>query len=198
LEKPWLSSWPQGVSQSIKYPEIALGEVLRNSAAESPDSVAVSYFGTELTFKQLDKLVDKFAEALQDLGIKKGDRVAIYLPNVPQFVIAYYAALRVGAIVVALSPLYKETEISHILRDSGAQVLIAWDRLYPFVQAVRGETKLTNVITTSVRDYLPPLLRMLSPLKGVKSYACPGALDMKAVLAKYSGEPKPVEVKRGM
>ena len=195
MEKPWLSSWPQGVSQSIKYPEIALGEVLRNSAAESPDSVAVSYFGTELTFKQLDKLVDKFAEALQDLGIKKGDRVAIYLPNVPQFVIAYYAALRVGAIVVALSPLYKETEISHILRDSGAQVLIAWDRLYPFVQAVRGETKLTNVITTSVRDYLPPLLRMLSPLKGVKSYACPGALDMKAVLAKYSGEPKPVEVK---
>jgi len=195
LEKPWLSSWPQDVSQSIKYPEITLGEVLRKSAAESPDSVALSYFGTKVTFKELDKLVDKFAEALQDLGIKKGDRVAIYLPNIPQFVIAYYGALRIGAVVVALSPLYKETEIGHILKDSGAQVLMAWDRLYPYVQAVKNETKLTNVITTSVRDYLPPLLRLLSPLRGVKSYACPGALDMNAVLAKYSGQPKAVEVK---
>ena len=195
MEKPWLSSWPQDVSQSIKYPEITLGEVLRKSAAESPDSVALSYFGTKVTFKELDKLVDKFAEALQDLGIKKGDRVAIYLPNIPQFVIAYYGALRIGAVVVALSPLYKETEIGHILKDSGAQVLMAWDRLYPYVQAVKNETKLTNVITTSVRDYLPPLLRLLSPLRGVKSYACPSALDMNAVLAKYSGQPKAVEVK---
>jgi long-chain acyl-CoA synthetase len=172
-----------------------LGEVLRKAAAESPDSVALSYFGTQVTFKQLDQLVDKFAEALQDLGIKKGDRVAIYLPNIPQFVIGYYGALRIGAIVVALSPLFKETEIGYILKDSGAQTLVAWDQLYPYVQAVKKETNLSNVITTSVRDYLPPLLRLLSPLKGVKSYACPGALDMKGLLAKYRGGPKPVEVK---
>ena len=195
MEKPWLSSWPQGVSQSIKYPEISLGEILRKSAVESPNQVALSYFGTQLTFKELDNIVDKCAEALQDLGAKKGDRVGIYLPNIPQFPIAYYGALRIGAIVVALSPLYKETEIGHILKDSGAQTLVAWDSLYPYVQAVKNETKLTSVITTSVRDYLPPILRMLSPLKGVKSYACPGALDMKKLLAKYPGQPKPVEVK---
>jgi long-chain acyl-CoA synthetase len=154
----------------------------------------MSYLGTELTFKGLDELVDKFGEALQDLGIKKGDRVGIYLPNIPQFPIAYYGVLRVGGIVVAMSPLYKETEIAHILKDSGAQILVTWDKLYPYVQAVKAGTKLTNVITTSVRDYLPPLLRLLSPLKGVKSYACPGALDMKTLLAKYRGQPKPVEV----
>jgi long-chain acyl-CoA synthetase len=147
-----------------------------------------------LTFAGLDKLVDKFGEALQDLGIGKGDRVAIYLPNIPQFVIAYYGVLRIGGIVVAMSPLYKEREIAHILADSGAKVLIAWDRLYPYVQKVKGETEVTNVISTSVRDYLPPLLRLFSPLKGVKSYACPGAVDMKALLAKYPGHPKPVAI----
>lgn len=194
MSKPWLSSWPQGVSQSLEYPEISLGEVLRKSATESPDKVAISYFGTPLTYKELDSLVDRFAEALQDLGIKKGDRIAIYLPNIPQFPIAYYGALRVGGIVVALSPLYKETEIGYILKDSGAQTLVAWDRLYPYVQAVKNETMLTNVITTSVRDYLPPILRLLSPLKGVKSYACPGAHDMKRLLAKYPGQPRPVEI----
>lgn len=194
MSKPWLSSWPQGVEQSIMYPEISLGEILRKSATESPDQVAVIYFGTRLTFKELDSLVDKFAEALQDLGIKKGDRVGIYLPNIPQFVIAYYGALRIGAVAVAMSPLYKEIEITHILKDSGAKVLVTWDSLYPYVQKVKDETKLTTVISTSVRDYLPPILRMLSPLKGVKSYACPGAQDMKKLLAKYRGQPSPVEI----
>jgi long-chain acyl-CoA synthetase len=171
-----------------------MGEVLRNSAKESPDQVAILYFGTKLTFKELDSLVDKFGEALQDLGIKKGDRVGIYLPNIPQFVIAYYGTLRVGGIVVAMSPLYKETEIAHILKDSGAKALVTWDQLYPYVQAVKAGTELTAVITTSVRDYLPPILRLLSPLKGVKSYKCPGAHDMKALLTKYGGQPKPVEI----
>jgi long-chain acyl-CoA synthetase len=154
----------------------------------------MSYFGTRLTFKEFDNLVDRFAEAVQDLGIKKGDRVGIYLPNMPQFPIAYYGTLRAGGIVVAMSPLYKEIEIRHILKDSGAQLLVAWDRLYPYVQAVKNETKLSQVIVTSVRDYLPPLLRVFSPLKGVKSYPCPGALEMKALLGKYNGQPKPVEV----
>jgi long-chain acyl-CoA synthetase len=194
LEKPWFSNWPKGVEQSIEYPEISLGEVLRKSATESPDRVALIYFGTRLTFQKLDSLVDRFGEALRDMGVNKGDRVGIYLPNIPQFVIAYYGALRIGGIVVALSPLYKEREIAHILADSGAKVLIAWDKLYPYVQTVKAQTELRNVITTSVRDYLPTILRMLSPLKGVKSYACPGASDMKTLLAKYRGQPKPVEI----
>jgi long-chain acyl-CoA synthetase len=194
LEKPWFSNWPKGLSQSIQYPEVSMGEVLRRSATESPDRVAIVYFGTRLTFRELDTLTDRFGEALQDLGIKKGDRVGIYLPNIPQFVIAYYGTLRIGGIGVALSPIYKETEIAYILADSGAKILVAWDRLYPYVQAVKSKTELTDIITTSVRDYLPPILRILSPLRGVKSYACPGAKDMKTLLAKYRGQPRPVEI----
>jgi len=194
LEKSWFSHWPEGVPRSIQYPERSLGEVLRKSATEAPDRAAIIYFGTRLSFKELDGLVDKFGVALQDIGVKKGDRVAIYLPNVPQFVIAYYATLRIGGIVVALSPLYKDREIAHILKDAGAKVLVAWDKLYPFVQAARSETDVTEVIVTSPRDYLPPILRALSPLKGVKSYECAGARKMSDLLAKHHGQPKPVEI----
>ena len=194
LEKRWLKNWPQNVRQTIEYPEISLGEVLRKSAAQYPDKVALNYFGTKLTFKELDSLVDRFGEALQELGIKKEGRVGLYLPNVPQFVIAYYGVLRVGGIVVACSPLYKERELDHILIDSAAQIVVAWDRLYPYIQAVKGSTRLTDVITTSVRDYFPPALRLLSPLKGVKSYSCPSAMDMKRLLAKYHGQPEPVDI----
>jgi long-chain acyl-CoA synthetase len=190
---PWLSSWPKDVPQHIEYPEISLGEVLRNSASKAPNEVAINYFGSKLSFKELDALVDNFATAMQNLGVKKGDRVAIYLPNIPQFVIAYYGILRTGGVVVALSPLYKDREIAHILKDSGAKIVVAWDKLYPFVQAVRNEVGLTEVVTTSVRDYLPPALRLLSPLKGVKSYPCPGAKDMIALL-RTRGMPTPVQI----
>lgn len=138
-------------------------------------------------------MVDKFAGLLQDLGISKDDRVAVYLPNIPQFVIAYYGVLRVGGVVVACSPLYKERELAHILIDSEAKVLLAWDRLCPYVQAVKNETRLDHIITTSVRDYLPTILRIVSPLKGVKSYPCPGAKDMKTLLTEQHGLPKPIE-----
>ncbi len=194
LENPWLSSWPKDVPVHIEYPVISLGELLRNSAVASPDQVAIDYFGTCITFKELDGLVDRFGAALQNMGVEKGDRVAIYLPNLPQFVIAYYGALRVGAVVVACSPLYKEREVGYILKDSEAKVIVAWDKLYPFVQAVRSETKLTEVVTTSVRDYLPPALRLLSPLKGVKSYPCPGARDMKTLIEKTREPLKPVQI----
>jgi long-chain acyl-CoA synthetase len=173
---------------------ISLGELLRKSAAGSPDQVAINYFGFCISYKELDGLVDRFGAALQNMGVEKGDRVAIYLPNIPQFVIAYYGALRVGAIAVACSPLYKEREMGYILKDSGAKVIVAWDKLYPLVQASRSETKLVEVVTTSVRDYLPPALRLLSPLKGVKSYPCPGARDMKGLLDQTKSLPKAVEI----
>lgn len=189
-----MNSWPRDVRQSLDYPVISLGDTLRKAAAESPDHVAVIYFGTRLSYRELDGLVDKFGEALQGLGVSRGDRVAICLPNIPQFVIAYYSALRVGGVVVACSPLYKERELTHIIEDSGAKILVIWDKLYPLVETLRREGKLSNVITTSVRDYLPSILRLLSPLKGVKSYSCPGADDMLKLIGKYRGKPRPVKL----
>jgi long-chain acyl-CoA synthetase len=195
LEKPWYRFWPEGVPKSIEYPKLCLGEVLRESAREYPQNAAIIYFGARITYSKLDVLVDKFATALQDLGVKKGDRVGIFLPNIPQFEIAFFGALRAGAICVACSPLYKGRELEHQLNDAGAETLVAMDTLYPIVQEIRERTKLRNVITTSPRDYLPPLLRTLSPLKGVKSHKCPGANDFLALMKKYDAKPKPVEVK---
>ena len=195
LEKPWFRFYPKEVPHSIDYPNITLSEALKESAQKFPDNPAIIYFGKRISYRELDELVDKFATALQDMGVKKGDRVGVQLPNIPQFVIAFYGALRAGAICVACSPLYKAREIEHQLNDSGTETLVCMDTLYPIVQKIREATKLRNVVTTSPRDYLPPLLRTLAPLKGVKSHKCPGATDFLAVMKTSGPNPKPVAVK---
>lgn len=144
------------------------------------------YYGDrEIAYRELDGLADRFGAALQDLGIKKGDRVAIYLPNLPQFLFAYYGALRVGAIVVAASPLYKERELAHILMDSTATVLVCLDTLYPYVQSVREKTELNHVLTTSVSDYLSHPSESHVPLN---------AKDLRKLLADCDDRPKPVDI----
>lgn len=195
MDKPWYKFWPEGVPKSIEYPNISLGEALRETARKYPQNPAIIYFGRRITYSELDQFVDKFATALQDLGVKKGDRVGIQLPNIPQFVIAFYGALRAGAICVACSPMFKARELEHQLNDAGVETLVVMDTLYSIVQEIKDGTKLRNVIATSPRDYLPPLLRTLSPLKGVKSHECPGALDFVALMKKYAANPRPVEVK---
>lgn len=194
MEKPWFAFYPKQVPRSIDYPNITLSEALKQSAKNFPDNPAIIYFGKRISYRELDEMADRFAAALQDLGVKKGDRVGIQLPNIPQFVIAFYGALRAGAICVACSPLYKARELEHQLNDAGAETLVVMDTLYPIVQEIRERSKLRNVIATSPRDYLPPLLRTLSPLKGVKSYKCPGAIDFLSIM-KHEPNPKPVLVK---
>ena len=194
MEKPWFRFYAKQVPRSIDYPNITLSEVLKQSAKDFPDNPAIIYFGKRISYRELDEMVDRFAAALQDLGVKKGDRVGIQLPNIPQFVIAFYGALRAGAICVTCSPLYKARELEHQLNDAGAETLVVMDTLYPIVQEIRERSKLRNVIATSPRDYLPPLLRTLSPLKGVKSYKCPGAIDFLSIM-KHEPNPKPVLVK---
>ena len=194
MEKPWFAFYPKQVPRSIDYPNITLSEALKQSARNFPDIPAIIYFGRSISYRELDEMVDRFAAALQDLGVKKGDRVGIQLPNIPQFVIAFYGALRAGAICVACSPLYKARELEHQLNDAGVENLVCMDTLYPIVQEIRERSKLRNVIATSPRDYLPPLLKTLSPLKGVKSYKCPGAIDFLSIM-KHEPNPKPVLVK---
>lgn len=195
MDKPWYKFWPEGVPKEIEYPKIALGEVLKESTRKFPNNTAIIYFGRRITYTELEELVDRFTTALQDLGVEKGDRVGIFLPNIPQFVIAYYGALRAGAICVACNPLYKARELEYQLNDAGVETLVSMDTLYPIIQEIRGRTKLRNVITTSPRDYLPPLLRLLAPLKGVKSHDCPGALDFLSLMRKYGPTLKPVDVR---
>jgi long-chain acyl-CoA synthetase len=185
LERPWRNNWPKNVPQSLDYSKIPLGEALRKTAAESPDTTAVYYNDHVITYRELDALADRFAAALQDLGIRKGERVAIYLPNLPQFIFAYYGALRAGAIVVTASPLYKERELAHILADSGAEVLVCLDKLYSYVRSVRNKTELNHILTTDAGDY---------PTSSPESPAPSDARNLRTLLEDYGGPPKTVDI----
>src|SRR5512136_865299 len=101
--KPWYLSWPAGVPQTLQYQSVPLFQLLRKTAKENPKKIAIAYRDIDITYSELDSLSDKFASALASMGVRKSDRVAIWLPNIPQFIIAYYGILKVGAVVTAIS-----------------------------------------------------------------------------------------------
>ncbi|HLE75713.1 MAG TPA: AMP-binding protein, partial [Candidatus Bathyarchaeia archaeon] len=154
-EKPWFRFWPSDVPKNIEYPVVPLNEILKKTAKEHPEKTAMSYFEGKITFGELDALSDQFAAALAKLGVKKGDRVAIFLPNIPQFVIAYFGILKAGAVLTAISPLHKEREVEYQLSDSEAETIIALDSLYAIVANIWQKTTLKNAIVTSIGEYAP-------------------------------------------
>lgn len=167
---PWLQLYEEGVPAHLAIPDRPLTSLLDNAARHYPNNTAIIYYGHKITYAQLSTLANRFASGLQKIGVKKGDRVAIALPNIPQFPLAFYGALRAGAVVVPTNPLYTERELSHQLNDSGATVIVMLDTFYPSVRNIRTQTALEHVIVTSPADFLPPLLRSLYPLsqRGVK------------------------------
>ncbi len=161
---PWFRHYEQGVPEHLTIPDRSLTWLLDTTASRYPGHTAFIYHGTKITYAQFSSYANRFAIGLQRLGVKKGDRVAIALPNIPQYPIAFYGALRAGAIVVPTNPLYTEREMQHQLADSGATVMVMLDMYYPIVRAIRAETALQQVIVTSPADFLPPMLRTLYPL----------------------------------
>src|ERR1035437_1809015 len=130
----------------MKYPQVPLQELLRESAENFPEKIAVAHDGQEITYDQLNALSNQFANSLLEMGVEKGDRVAIYLPNIPQFVIGYFGALKAGAVATAISPLHREREVEYQLKDSGAQTIVTLDSLCPIVEKVREKTQVKHVI----------------------------------------------------
>jgi long-chain acyl-CoA synthetase len=197
-EKPWFKFWPKGVPKHIDYPEVPLHGLLKKTAEKNPDNTAMEYFHREITYKELDLATDKFATALSELGVKKGDKVAIFLPNVPQFVISYYGAIKTGAIETAVSPLYKEREVEHQLSDSEAETIVVLDMLYPIVEKVWERTKLKRVIVTGLKDYMPRATAVLgSLLRRIPSQRVkrkPNVYFFQELLSKYEAEPPKVEI----
>ena len=197
-EKPWFKFYPEGIPKSIPYPEVPLPQLLRDTAKKHPDHVALIFEDYKITYRELDELVNRFAAALHDLGISKGDVVALFLPNIPQFVITYYGILRVGGIVTAINPLYKEREVEYQLNNAEAKAIVTLDVLYPTVKKVWKKTKVKSVIITSLKDYLPPVKRILGTLLGkiptAKVEREPGVYFLKELLARYPPEPPKVEI----
>jgi len=145
--------WPEGVPRSIKYPNVPLFSLLKKSAKKHPNNLAVIFHDKRITFSELDDLSDKFAAALHDMNVKKGDRVALFLPNTPEYIISYYSALKTGAVITAMSPLFKERELEYQLNNSGAETIVTLNSLYPLVKGIQEKTRLKRIIVT---DTPPP------------------------------------------
>jgi long-chain acyl-CoA synthetase len=153
--RPWLRFYPEGVPAEVEIPAVPLTKLLDDAAASFPHKRAVAFLGWSATYRSLARDVDRFAGALRGLGVHRGDRVALIMPNCPQQVIAFYAVLRRGAVVVQHNPLYTASELQYQLADSGARVAIVLDRMYTTLAAARRGTSVEHVIVTSLTEYLP-------------------------------------------
>ncbi|GAV23519.1 long-chain-fatty-acid--CoA ligase [Carboxydothermus pertinax] len=147
---PWLKHYVKGVRPHIDYPEKTLPELLWETIEKYPGIIATIFLGEKMTYKEFGEKVKRLTRALSQIGIKKGDRVAIMLPNSPQFVMSYFAILSLGGIVVQLNPMYVEREIEYYLNDSGAETIILLDGLYSRVQAIKENTSLKNIIVVNI------------------------------------------------
>ncbi len=151
VEKRWLAHYPESVEKELEIPDQSLSQMFFETAAAHPEKKALSFFGKKLAYHEVSRAVLAFASALQNSGVKKGDRVAIMLPNCPQYVIAYFGALSAGAIVTQINPMLVERELNYILTDSGAETMVVFEPLYPKVKNVQPETKLKTVIAVSIQ-----------------------------------------------
>lgn len=169
-ERPWLKHYPAEIPHHIEYDELPLQHYLKKTAQRYPQKVAVHFLGMELTFMEIYENALKLGNSLRKLGLTKGDRVAIMLPNCPQAVISYYGVLFAGGIVVQTNPLYTERELKYQLNDSGATMIICLDILYPRVSKVREVTALRDVIVTRIADYLPFPKNLIYPFLQKREY----------------------------
>jgi len=195
-ERPWLKHYDEGVPTTIDYPEVPLYRLLEDSAREFPDHACTIFKGAKLTYAQVNELSDRLAAGLADLGVRKGSPVAIFMPNSPQFVIAFYAILKAGGIVVATNPLYTGREIEHQMNDSGAQVMLVMSNFYKLIKEVQPNTPLKTLIVTNIKEYLPPMLRILFGLlkekkEGHYAELQQGDMWLQEVLKKYTPDQRP-------
>lgn len=167
-EKPWLSSYENGISEKLSFDPACIPEFLHRSAGEFPDRTALLFQGYRMTYRDLNEAVNRFASRLSEFGVQKGDSVAILLPNVIPCVVAYYATLSIGAIVVMNNPLYSDRELLHQFNDSGSKVLITLDLLANRMIELRPKTGIRQIVYTSIGDYLPFPKNLLFPLVGKK------------------------------
>lgn len=176
MDRVWYKHYETGVPHTLDYPQAPLYKLLDDSAAEYPDRTAIIFgavahklpgqplMDASMSFRALRDAVNRFANALVKLGVKKGDRVAIYLPNCPQFAIAYFGTLKAGAVIAPVNPIYTPRELEFILQDSGAETIVALSQFYPKLQEVRSKTKLKNVIVANIKEYFPGFLKTLFTL----------------------------------
>ena len=199
-DRPWLSITLDG-RYSIPPPEKRpLYSLLSDSARLYPKKTCIHYEGKNLTYAEVDDISSRFASALTTLGVKKGDRVAVFMPNIPQLVISFFGILKAGGVAVMCNPIYKERELEHQLADSGANIVVASRTvakgmdLFQSLERCRGRLSLAHVITTSLTDYLPPLKKRLAGMAGIKDISREKTLDFVGLIESNAPLASPVAV----
>jgi acyl-CoA synthetase (AMP-forming)/AMP-acid ligase II len=193
LEKKWEKTiWPGAKPMVPALPDRPIFEEIRQQAVQRPDKTAINFYGYEVSYKMLDVLSDRFANALISLGVGKGDRVGIYLENCPQFAIAFYGILKIGAVAVTCSPMYTVDELEHELNDAGVYVILLEDTFYPVLAAVSGKAMPRHVIVTSFADFLPenPMISLHETMSTEKQFI-EGTEDLMTLLEDSNDTPPP-------
>jgi len=199
-EKRWLQHYPVEVAPTYEYPKHNNAYFLVQTAQKYPNRDAIEFMGKRMTYGQLLESSYRFAHVLREIGVAKGDRVALMMPNCPQAVIAFYGGLLAGAIIVNTNPMYTERELEHQLADAGAKVMVTLDLLHKKALPLIGKTSLTRMLVGSIKDYLPFPISMLYPLKAKKDGADlsvqygPNVLSLKKLMAKAPTTPIMEEV----
>jgi long-chain acyl-CoA synthetase len=160
-DRPWSKRYDEGVPYSIDYPKVPLHHFLEESARKYPNTPCTIFKGAKITYGEMNELTDRLAAGLAEIGIKKGDRVGLFMPNTPQFVMAYFAILKIGGVVVATNPLYSAREIEHQLNDAGVEIMLVMSNFYNLIKKVQPKTKLHTLIVTNLKEALPPILAFL-------------------------------------
>ena len=195
--KPWLAHYDKGVPQTIEYPKAPLFYFLEEAARKYPDRACTIFKGAVISYKEMDAQTDAMAAALVEMGVKKGDRVGIFMPNLPQFVIAYYGILKAGAAVVAINPTYPVDEIIMPVNDANIEIIFTLSRFYDKVKKARERSKIKKIIVSNLKEALPSFTRLLfTLLKETKDgdrlhELADGDVWMKDLLAKHANSAKP-------
>ncbi|MFX1484029.1 MAG: long-chain fatty acid--CoA ligase [Promethearchaeota archaeon] len=168
--KPWLKHYFEGVPPHIEYPVMNLYKILDNTAKEFGNNTAIWFQKRKISYKEFKDTAERLATVLRDLGVKKGDTVAIMIPNFPQFLFSFYGILKAGGIVTACSVLLTEPELAYQLNDSGAETIIAWDAQLEKINNIKDRTRLRNIIITSVMDYIPNARRDPPEISGTLQF----------------------------
>ncbi len=194
MDRVWTTQYDPHVPPALSYPEESLPYLLARSASRFPDRPAILFYGRVIRYRELDDLVNRFAQALLRMGIGRGSVVGLMLPNLPQTVIAFYGSLRAGATVTMINPLYVEPEIRQQVQDSGCETLLVLDQFYGRVEPLLRDTCLKRVIVTGVEDYLPWLKRLLYPVKAWRDGSrvrTPARPDVQAFCQLLEVSPEP-------
>src|SRR5256884_7077660 len=165
LERPWLGSWPEGVPKSIDYPEIPVHELLRRAAKEFGGRPAITFYGKSISYRDLDAAADRFAAGLRRIGVLPGDLVSLVLPNTPHFIVAFFAVLRAGGIVVQTNPILTPRELEVLWNDAGVETVVALDLFWHNVSKAKAATPVKRVVICDAAEFLKTPLRQLYPVK---------------------------------